>query len=304
VKLASVDIGTNSSRLFIVDYNNKEKFLILKQDLVTTRLGEGVDSHQKLKKTAVKRVLDALKKFKKETEKFKVDEVMLVGTSALRDVKNSQILVNKINELTNWNLQIINGLKEAQLIYKGVSIDLTFPNYIIIDIGGGSTEFIWQQEDDICYKSLNMGAVRMTERFILNPKAPLLEKEYKLIKNKVVKLLENKMPEEILKVKAVGVGGTITSLAAMSNKMKEYNSKKIHDYRLNLKEINSLLSKLKNNNLKEREQIPGLQAERADIIIAGTIILHTIMSFFDLKEIRVSEKDILWGMIRELGMTK
>lgn len=298
MKLGAIDVGTNSCRMLIVDYY-QGRYQVLKQGLITTRLGEGVARTGLLKEKAIERALKAIKNFLWEMRKAGVEKVTLVGTSALRDVKNAGELTARLEQETGNKLKIISGREEARLIYTGVSIDLTGDDFLIIDIGGGSTEFIWQEAKQVVFKSLNIGAVRMTEGYISDPVKPVDNAELKVLKEAVNdKLTQLKNNHSF---RAIGLGGTITTLAAIDLEMQEYESVKIHRYKLTRDKVKEILARLSKLYLDERKEIPGLQPERADIIIAGTMILQTIMEKFQLAEITISEHGILYGIIREMS---
>lgn len=297
MKAAAIDMGTNSARLLIAEYI-EGKYKVSDRGLITTRLGEGVDKSGFLQEKAISRGVKAVKKFKNKIDSEKVKEVAVIGTSALRDVDNADIYSDLLKKETGYKLKIVSGSEEARLIYQGVSLDFKTDNLLIIDIGGGSTEFIWQ-DSKVNYKSLNIGAVRMTERYITDSDRPLQESKYKQIYNKISEEL-NKLNIGTAQPQAAGVGGTITTLGAIDQKLTKYDSNKIHGYRLKLAVVKQILNELKNKTLAERKDIAGLQPERADIITAGTIILAIIMEKFKLDEITVSENDILFGIAREI----
>ncbi len=299
MRLAAVDMGTNSSRLLIVDYIDGD-FKILKRRLITTRLGEGVDQTGLLSRDAISRAIRAIKQFKMEIETIGgVKKLEMVGTSALRDVTNAGKLVKLIAEETGYELEIVNGQEEARLTYGGVLLDFPGQKILIIDIGGGSTEFIWDRKGKGCCKSLDIGAVRMTERFISDFKRPLSKLDYENLSTEVYRLLKKWLDNSFDNRPAVGVGGTITTLAAMDLKLEKYDRTKIHSYVLKYKQVNKLLERLSGLGINARKKLTGLQPERADVIVAGTIILEQIMKFIGLKQIIVSEYDILFGIIRE-----
>lgn len=294
---AAIDIGTNSTRLLIGELNSQKNGLkILERSLKITRLGEGVDAKKKLKKKAVKRVIKAIKEYKAIMAQYDIKSVKVVGTSALRDVKNSDILAEEIAKL-DLKLQIISGEKEAELNYLGAASSLE-AEFLLLDIGGGSTEFIWPTDKDINFKSLDIGCVRMTERFINNPEAEISVKEIKNIKAYTIDLLNDKLnlPKNLA---LKGVGGTITTLAAVKHEMESYDSSIIEGSKLNIYELNNFLTEFKDMNLAERSQIKGLQAERADIITAGLVILICILNYCACDNLTVSDQDLLYGLLKE-----
>ncbi|MFW6022520.1 MAG: Ppx/GppA family phosphatase [Halanaerobiaceae bacterium] len=299
MRFGAIDVGTNSCRMLIVDYVNKE-MKIFKQDLRITRLGEGVDSSGKLSENAVNRAIAVIKEFVEKMNIFDVDDIVINGTSAIRDVDNADILIDAISEQTGCELNIISGEKEAELNYLGVGFGNS--KDLIIDIGGGSTEFIWHEHDDIKFKSLNMGSVRMTERFIENPDSLITGDEMEVISSEVKELmickLETLFSEDIERI--TGLGGTITTLAAIDQDLLEHDRKKIQGYQLQKSKIRNIIDSLAAKTIEERKNTNGLQPGRADVIVAGGEILYTVMNILNFDEILVSEYDLLFGAVREL----
>lgn len=297
---AVIELGTNSSRLLIADIDNKQ-IEVLEKKLITTRLGEGVDSNKVLNKDAIARGLKAIKKFKEEIKKYEISKIKLAATSALREVNNGEKFKELIKKETDYNLEIISGKKEAELVYKGVNYFYDFDNFVIIDIGGGSTEFIWKTHNDkkINLKSVNIGAVRLTERFIKDKKMPMgknIIDEISFYINKILKKEVDSLPRTN---NLIGVGGTITTLASILLKLEEYDYKAIHNYILNYSEINKIINILRRLNLNKRKSVKGLNPKRADIIIPGIVILLEIMKMLRTLKLRVSDYDILYGLLIE-----
>jgi len=296
LRAAAVDIGTNSCRLLIAEKKTDESFDILNRKLEITRLGEGVDQNKILKKRAVNRVFKVLKKYKAIIDEFQVDRVRIVGTSALRDVENSYLLTEKIKDL-GLKLEIISGEKEAKLNYLGAVSNLE-DNFLLVDIGGGSTEFIWSNSSEINFKSLDVGCVRMTEKFIADPNEKISLAEI----NEIQSYVDNSLSKELeldKKFKVKGVGGTITTLAAVKLALEVYDSSKIEDLKLKYSELEKIRDRLKDLKLKERKKVKGLQPKRADIIVSGLIILMTIMKYINSQELYVSDHDLLYGLLKE-----
>ncbi len=301
MRIGAVDMGTNSSRLLIVDYGDKN-FNTIKRELITTRIGEGVDKDGCLREGAVERALDAIREFKLIMDNYGVEKRQAVGTSALREVNNSEEFLARVRAELDEEIKIISGQEEAELTYLGVSLDYPRENLLIIDIGGGSTELITRINGEIKYVSLPLGAVRLTERYISDPNRPMMESDY----HKIVSSINDKLVEEAFSIKTgqftgIGVGGTITTLAAMDLELTEYDRDRIHNHNLSAKKIKSLFESLASLMIDERKKLKGLQAERADIITAGTVILMQVMSKFKLNEISVSEHDLLFGIARRLS---
>jgi exopolyphosphatase/guanosine-5'-triphosphate,3'-diphosphate pyrophosphatase len=293
---AAIDIGTNSCRLLIGENNYNNQIQIITRELKITRLGEGVDKQKKLNQKAVNRVLSALKYYKNIIDEYNIDKTRLIGTSALRDVDNSYLLSKEAAKL-GFELEIISGEKEAELNYLG-AVDNLNDDFLLIDIGGGSTEFIWLSKTGISFESLNIGCVRLTERFISDPELPLKENEIREISNFVYNLLKSELNiKKTLSIK--GVGGTITTLAAVKMAMEDYSSEKIEGAELYINELKELLNKFRKSDLNDRSRLKGLQPKRADIIPAGLIILLEILEYISSESLTVSDHDLLYGLLKE-----
>jgi exopolyphosphatase/guanosine-5'-triphosphate,3'-diphosphate pyrophosphatase len=204
-----------------------------------------------------------------------------------------------IKDEIGYNLEVISGEKEADLIFKGVTLDFNFNNYIIIDIGGGSTEFIWQnfKDDEINMKSIDIGAVRITDRFINDVNIPLSRSKVEKISTHIRKTFKENIEISSDINNLIGVGGTITTLASIMLKLESYNSKAIHNYILKYSDINKIMNILRKLDLKMKKKIKGLDPDRDDIIVPGTIILIETMKYLRKLKLRVSDYDILHGML-------
>ncbi len=300
MKLAVIDQGTNSSRLMIAESSNND-FKVLKKELIITRMGQGVDKTGKINQEAYQRVIKALGYFREIIKDYQVEKIMAVGTSALRDLENKDEFIENIEQVTDIKLKSISGEKEAELIFKGAATFNNSKELLVIDIGGGSTEFIWTEKDKLNLRSLNLGCVRLTERHILDTSKVVLDHEVKKISENIIKCLNSLEINNIKKMQLIGVGGTITTLAAVKQGLIDYSSERIEGYHLTRSDIVNLLDKFKNMSLAKRKKIAGLQPGRADVIVSGTIILKEILNYFDKKELIVSDRDILYGMLVEVS---
>ena len=299
MKVGAIDIGTNSIRLLMINFL-ADDYNIIGRETSITRLGEDVDKTKILKSKAIARTYDVFKDYYNQIKKNNIANVKIVGTSALRDVSNAKILADKIKEYSGLGLKVISGKKEAEYIYSGVKLDLRDEDFLIIDIGGGSTEFIWRQDNILNFESLNIGAVRLTERYISRKDKKMSLGEKKSIINNIETKINKLKNIELTNINnLVGVGGTIANLAAMDQKLLRYQSDKIHLYKLPYKKINKIIKELIHKNLAEKKEMPGLQSGRADIITTGALILKLIMKRINLDHIKVSEHDILFGIARD-----
>lgn len=284
---AAIDVGTNSVRLLVAEAKNRKINYVYK-DIKTTRLGEGIQQTGELQENAIKRTVDALEEFQEIIKKFKVTKICAVATSAARDAVNGDKLIKKALE-KGLELEIISGEKEALLSFKGATSDRQgISHQLVVDIGGGSTEIIYALDDKVISASTQAGAVRCTEG---NWTEEQIKKALQPVLKRVISL-----PEKNL----IGVGGTITSLAAIDQKLEFYNPAFVHGYKLNFDRVSNIRRELAFLNLEQRKQIKGLHPSRADIIVAGIDILLIIMSELNQDHLIVSEKDLLDGIIFEL----
>ena len=298
MKIATIDIGTNSMRLLIAEYKDG-KLVNRKKYVNTTRIGQGVDKQGYITDEAIERNIKALVEFSNRCKGENCEKIYCMGTSALRDSKNKDKFINLAKDKTGINVDIISGEKESNLGFMGVLEGLEkAKDILVIDIGGGSTEFIIGNKDGIRFsKSENVGALRMTEKFLHQD--PINDNEFESMSNFIYEEVKSTL-EYINKHKVknlVGIGGTITSLSAMNQELEVYSMERIHNSKISLSEIELILQNLKKMTLNDKKSLKGLQPKRADIIIAGVEILHTIMKNLEIKEITVSEYDNLEGLM-------
>ena len=306
---ASIDIGTNSCRLFIaITKNEKEKIVLKKEivkDLEIVKLGEDVNKNKFLKEEAIDRTLKCLKKYREIIDDYYIEDsnIICFATSATRDSSNREYFIKRALEEANIKIQCISGEQEAYINFKGVvssfsKEEIKNKKILVFDIGGGSTEFTLGSFEGIeKVKSLNIGSVRITEKFFLSNG----EYDYSLsniekAKNWIFDNLENLNYMKNENFFLIGVAGTTTSQISVREKMKIYDSKKIHLADLTYQEINDNLTLFMDKVIKN-EDIIGLDRKRKDVIIGGTIILKSILEYFEKNNLIVSENDNLVGAI-------
>lgn len=298
MKIGAIDIGTNSMRLLVCDFINDE-LLNRKKFINTTRIGKGVDEHGFISQEAIRRNIDALKEFYTISKSEGCNHIYCIGTSALRDSKNGDDFVRIAKEEIGIDIEIISGEEESNLGFLGVLKGANEnDDILVIDIGGGSTEFILGNMDGIKFsKSENVGALRMTEKFLTTDIVDNYEFDMmsEFIENEIRETLESLKEKHINKL--VGIGGTITSLSAINQELEVYSMEKIHNSVVTIDDIENILQNLKKMTLNDKKSLKGLQSKRADIITAGVKILHIIMKKLELREITVSEYDNLEGLI-------
>lgn len=297
MKRASIEVGTNSIRMLIAEINDG-KVNVIKKELITSRLGDGI-KNDKLDQAALSKGIEDLSKFKSVIDQYQIEDVKVVGTSVLRDVKNSSEFVKRVKDELDFEMDIISGMKEAELIFKGVNLGFELNTFIIFDIGGGSTEFIWKslKDKEINIKSIDIGAVRLSNKFISDRDSFM----GKRLIDKISLHVKEKLNEELnltLKINnLIGVGGTISSLASIMLKLEKYDSEALHNYILKYTDVNKILNVLRKLDLKTRKKIKGLDKDRADIIIPGIVILLEVMKHLRSLKLRVSDYDILYGLL-------
>lgn len=298
MRLAAIDIGTNSTRILISEKKGSS-FNTLLRDMNITRLGKDLLKSKKISDSSAKRTCDVLRDYKDKIDQSNVKKVRVIGTSALRQASNSNMFLEMVKRLTGLDVDVIDGEEEARLSFSGVASIQEFAgekNYLlIIDIGGGSTEFILgnHAEGLKFIKSIEMGSVSVTERF--NPNKVNLSDLNRYIDEELKKVLNRLSDYDLSKI--IGLAGTITTLAAIDLRLDDYDRDKIHLHKLKLEKVDKILDILLNRDLEQRKKIIGLDPGRADIIVAGTAILVRILRNLNFNIITVSESDILDGII-------
>ena len=293
-----IDIGTNSCRLFIAELENTSEGKKIKRELVKdveiVKLGEGVNKTHNLNPEAIKRTLDCLKKYKEKASSYGVENIRAFATSAVRDAENREVFLQEVSKL-GIKIECISGKTEATLNFLGNS--LVFKDRIlVVDIGGGSTEFTLGKDKSIDFiQSINIGAVRATEKFFSDN--DYSEEKLEKCKAWIRKNLEILKTIKDRDFKLIGVAGTATTQISVRDKMKIYDSSKVHMATLTLDELKENLSLFLSKNFEERKNIVGLEEKRADVIIAGTLILLTILEELNQDKIIISESDNLSGAI-------
>lgn len=293
-----IDIGTNSCRLFIAELENTSEGKKIKRELVKdveiVKLGEGVNKTHNLNPNAIKRTLDCLKKYKEKASSYGIENIRAFATSAVRDAENREIFLQEVSKL-GIKIECISGKTEATLNFLGNS--LVFKDRIlVVDIGGGSTEFTLGKDKSIDFiQSINIGAVRATEKFFSDN--DYSEEKLEKCKVWIRKNLEILKTIKDREFKLIGVAGTATTQISVRDKMEIYDSSKVHMATLTLDELKENLSLFLSKNFEERKNIIGLEEKRADVIIAGTLILLTILEELNQDKIIISESDNLSGAI-------
>lgn len=296
---AAIDIGTNAVLLLIADIS-KQGLTPLHLETRIARLGQQVHLTGELTPSAIDQVTTILQDYQRIIQNFGAEPVLVTGTSAARDAKNQSKLVEAVRKTTGWQLRILSGEEEARLTFEGGVLGLTpdTSHILLVDIGGGSTELVWgipSPPSIYASISLNLGAVRLLEKFITA--APTPEREYHALQQAIRAELEMVPQPPIPPVTLAGVAGTVTTLAAIHFGLAEEIPGQLHNQRLSRHDIHRINGQLRQQSLSERLQTPGLHLGREDVIIVGATILETIMEMFGFKTITISEYGLRYGVL-------
>ncbi|MBN2167702.1 MAG: Ppx/GppA family phosphatase [Actinobacteria bacterium] len=317
-RLASIDIGTNSTRLLVADCDGSMTGPVDRR-MVITRLGEGVDKTGSISPEASNRVAVVLEEYSRAIGQAGADRVIAAATSVVRDCSNAGELLERAEGIIGVQPLVLSGEAEGRISFLGAASDLKNERaggkLLIFDIGGGSTELIvgnapGADSDGACLLeeamnsktvSVNVGCVRMSERFLkTDPPSPVsigrMESHIvNELKSSVSSLMSAGDPAT-----GIALAGTATTVSAINMGLDEYDAERIHHSSISRAEVESIFMQLASVGLEERKQVMGLEPGRADVIIGGMAVLRTIMDLCGLDEVMISEKDILDGLIINL----
>jgi exopolyphosphatase/guanosine-5'-triphosphate,3'-diphosphate pyrophosphatase len=296
MRVAAIDCGTNSIRLLVADVVDG-RLLDVTRRMEIVRLGEGVDRTGRLDPRALERTLTALRTYADEIERLEVARVRMIATSATRDAKNRDEFVTGVRAILGIDPEIVSGDEEASLSYVGATRELTVGSpYLVVDIGGGSTEFVLGAESLIASVSIDIGCVRMTERHLRDdpPTKEQIEEACADIDG-ALEAVWAVVP--VLQARTlVGLAGSVTTVAAMAMELPAYDAARIHHSRLNKMEVAQISDRLLTMSHSERAALPFMHPGRVDVIGAGALVLARLMRRFNFSEVVVSEHDILDGI--------
>jgi exopolyphosphatase/guanosine-5'-triphosphate,3'-diphosphate pyrophosphatase len=288
-RVGAVDLGTNSTRLLVADVDDGRVDEVVRR-LTITRLGEGVDARRKLLPVPIARVRNTLAEYRREAEELGATRVLAIATSAVRDAENGEAFLGEIEWSYGFATRLLDGDEEAALMLRGVSAGRPVaPGTLLVDIGGGSTELVLASANGKPESvSLDVGCVRLTERFLASD--PPAEAELAAAATEVRSLLPPWEPNA-----AIGVAGTVTTLAMLDLGDTEYDPARTHGHRIPRASVTGQLDRLAAMPLAERERIPGVEPGRAAVIVAGAVILRQVLDAYGLDGVEASERDILHG---------
>jgi len=301
VRVASLDIGTNSTRLLIAEIEHGSLTRELDRRTVVTRLGDGVDRNGRLSDEAMSRVFDTCAEFRRAIERHRAARVVAVLTSAARDAANGPAFQDELRRRFGFDAETISGEREAWLTYLGATSWREHDKpLLVLDIGGGSTELVVGAGETIEFHvSTQIGSVRFTERHLTTD--PPMAEELRECREAVRSGLEEAVPLEVRErpVDGVAVAGTPTSFAAIDQRLEPYERERVHGYRLTLDACERILAALAELPLEVRRKVRGLHPDRAPTIVAGGVVLVETIALFGFESLEVSERDILEGAALE-----
>lgn len=302
-RFAFIDIGTNTILCLIAELRDGGRFRVLNDLAEITRLGRGVDQNQCIGAENEQRSRDVLKQYVAACRDLGVEEITAVGTSALRDARNSLQVRERWRAELGLNVRVISGDEEARYSFSAVQrgLPLGGRELLVVDIGGGSTEFIHGNEGGMMRaESLDIGSVRLTERFLHSD--PVGEAECASMVTAIdqqLTFLRKRFNDASPGLALVGIAGTFTTLAAVEKQLKRYSHSAVHGARLTLNEVRRQMRLFQSKTIAERKQIPGLEPKRADVILAGTYLIERIMASFGAEGIMVSDQGVRYGLLHE-----
>jgi len=298
--VASIDIGTNTVRLLILQIKPDGNLREIAQVRAITRLGKGMDTEKKILDDRMDETISVLTKFRDECRKFEPLTIRAVATSAVREASNQKDFVSRVKKEAGLEIEVISWEEEANLMIKGVLWKL--PNIekdiLVFDIGGGSTEFLLARDRKIISSvGTQLGTVRLTERFISHH--PVGLSEYKALEihfRRELKVVKEKLSDFLPEV-LVGTAGTVTTLAAIDGGVYPYDPEVIHGRSLTYKRVEELLEDLKNKSLAERSAMRAIEKGREDLIVAGGALVLETMRVFECNLLTVSEHGLREGLV-------
>lgn len=303
-RLAGIDIGTLTCRLLIACLPPAGPLEELRSDRRILRLGEGVDQTKRLSSAAVDRVIQCLREWQEIIATHQVDAVTAVATSAVRDAANRDEFLERVKREAGFDVEVITGDEEARRTLLGIRSGLPagVTDILALDIGGGSTEFILDRSGHHpVVRSIDIGVVRLCERLLRHD--PPTDDEVHRAREWVARETKAAAAQmgNFQTATFVGTAGTITSLAAMAQKLPAYEPARIHNYRLQLATILELEHTLLSRKQADRVGLPGLEKNREEVIAAGAIIIRTVMKMLGMSSVLVSDLGLREGVLIDLA---
>ena len=296
--VAAIDCGTNSTRLLVTDGSRAVERLMR-----ITRLGEGVDGTGRLSPDAIARTVSVLREFRSAMDRDGVQAVRMSATSAVRDASNREQFMAAAEGVVGIRPEVLSGMEEGRLAFAGATAELDPSNgpFLVVDIGGGSTELVVGRDEPVGVESMDVGCVRITEKFLHHdpPRPEELSDALMEVRDQLEDAVRA-VPELNDAQQMIGLAGTVTTVAAVELGLTEYDRDRIHHFWLTRAAAEDVFRTLATESRASRLGNPGLEEARADVIVGGCVVLVAVLRYFDLSGCLVSESDILDGLASSL----
>ena len=296
--VAAIDCGTNSTRLLVTDGSRAVERLMR-----ITRLGEGVDGTGRLSPDAIARTVSVLREFRSAMDRDGVQAVRMSATSAVRDASNREQFMAAAEDVVGIRPEVLSGMEEGRLAFAGATSELDPSNgpFLVVDIGGGSTELVVGRDEPVGVESMDVGCVRITEKFLHHdpPRPEELSDALMEVRDQLEDAVRA-VPELNDAQQMIGLAGTVTTVAAVELGLTEYDRDRIHHFWLTRAAAEDVFRTLATESRASRLGNPGLEEARADVIVGGCVVLVAVLRYFDLSGCLVSESDILDGLASSL----
>jgi exopolyphosphatase/guanosine-5'-triphosphate,3'-diphosphate pyrophosphatase len=298
-RYAAIDVGTNSVLLLVAERDAGGRFTAIEERAEITRLGRGVDQARALAPQAIDETLGVVERFVQVARGLSANEFAISATSAARDATNGAVFLEAVKARTGLSVQIISGEEEARLSFASAVADFGgAPPLVVVDIGGGSTEFIFGGAGgQITFRrSFDVGAVRLTERHLKNDPPTLGE-----LTAVVAALRETlaPLPRPAPGARLVGLAGTVTTLFAVAKGIDPYDAARVQGQPLTRDEVRDTVARLAALPVHLRRSVPGLQPKRADVIVAGGLVLQVALEVLSFERVTVSDRGLRWGLLTD-----
>jgi exopolyphosphatase/guanosine-5'-triphosphate,3'-diphosphate pyrophosphatase len=302
MRLTAIDVGTNTILMLIADFSPDGTLSVLRDEHVIARLGKGVDEHKAITPDTFERTLGFLRSYRTLSDRLHSDRIIACGTSALRDARNGDEFIESVKKKLGFDITVLSGNEEAELTYLGAVSEFLRPGeeqyFGVLDIGGGSTELVLGTDRAVEKKqSLNVGSVRLTERVLKTSPPSSLAVNQALTGIRAQVATISSLPPH---TRLIGVAGTLTTLAAMDLRLSAYDPTRVSGHELSIDTIRGIFNQLRIKTVEEILSNPQVLPGRADVLLAGILILMEVMKRLDADRITVSDRGLRYGIaIRE-----
>jgi exopolyphosphatase/guanosine-5'-triphosphate,3'-diphosphate pyrophosphatase len=305
MRVAAIDVGTNSTRLLVADVDGPAGPLTtIDRRTQITRLGQGVNDARRLDPAAIARTLAVLDEYAQAIRAHGAERVRMTATSASRDASNRAEFFDPAEQLVGVRPELISGEEEAALEFAGAAHGLTEPEpYLLIDVGGGSTEFITGGSEPEGLISIDIGCVRLTEQYLHSdpPTPEELSVAVGVVRDFLADDVDRAVPGAAHAKTLIGTAGTVWTMGAIELGVDASESARIHHSRLSRAAAEEIFRTLATEPIEVRRHNPGLEPGRVDVIVGGVIVIVTAMRHWGFDELLVSEADILDGLVRSIA---